>query len=112
MKKLEPTEHQIQDSIIQYLRYKGYYVQRLNSGAIRTAAGGLVRMSAVGTPDIMAFRLEKEWIGPGVNLVFIEVKRPGKKATDLQKMRMRELEEYGARCIVATGIEDLKGGEI
>ncbi len=42
-------------------------------------------------------------------LLFIEVKKPGKVATDLQKVKMEELEGYGAKCVVATCIEDLEG---
>ena len=60
-----------------------------------------------GTPDLMAFK--KIYPGkPGNILIFVEVKRPGKKPTYLQEQKMKELEEYGAKCIVATSIDDLK----
>jgi hypothetical protein len=104
----KPSERQIQTEIMNYLLSKGYYVLRLNSGAIRTDKGHLVRMAKAGTPDIMAF---KKWGQPdvhAVHIVFIEVKIPGAKPTMLQEMKMKELQEFGARCIVAHSIEELK----
>ena len=118
--KIPVSEHQIQTSIIHYLGYKGYYTQRMNSGAIRTEKGGLVRMNKAGTPDIMAFKMGTgvlychdmpdydQHSYPNLKLLFIEVKRPGKKATPLQLAMMEELTKYGARCIIATSVEDLE----
>lgn len=119
MKLLSATEHQIQTSIIQFLGYKGYYVMRLNSGAIRTDKQKLVRLAERGTPDLLAFKSNNPYWNIGdrelatkdaytCDLLFIEVKRPGKEATDIQKMKMQELTEYGARCIVATSIDDVE----
>lgn len=76
----------------------------------------MIMMGERGTPDLLAFREAEcdpaEW-GRGDEehtlLLFIEVKRKGKKPTWNQEQKMKELEEYGARCIVATGIEDLEG---
>lgn len=105
----QPTEHSIQTAIINYLGYLGYYVQRLNSGAVRTPTGGLVRLAAKGTPDIMAFKKCPMNFGEeDVHLFFIEVKRPGKKATFNQEHMMKELEAHGAKCIIATSVEDLE----
>jgi hypothetical protein len=115
MKSIQPTEQQIQKTIMDYLKLRGYYVQRLNSGRMAYEYKGrnsFINLNAAGTPDIMAF---KEIVCLCVNhetnhdlkLYFIEVKRPGKKATPLQIEKMKELEKYGARCIVATCIEDL-----
>ena len=108
------SEHEIQTSIMHYLGYRGWYTQRMNSGAIRTERGGLVRMNKAGTPDILAFKpggcdpaeYGQDWVH--AELLFIEVKRPGKKATPLQLATMRELTKYGARCIIATSVEDLE----
>lgn len=119
---MNPTEQQIQQTIINFLKYKGYYVQRMNTGVIRSTYKGrdrMIRMSATGTPDIMAFKQVKQLmekhenyeivkLEPGVNLLFIEVKRPGNKPTPAQTMMMEELTAYGARCIVATCIEDVE----
>lgn len=87
---------------------------RLNSGRIpMTDYRGkqrMIWMGEKGTPDLMAFRkpyvFDKKY--RLVQLLFIEVKRPGKKPTFNQEQMMKLLEEKGARCIVATGIEDLE----
>ena len=111
----EASEKAIQESIMQYLRLKGYYCQRMNSGMINTmranGSHGRVRLSPPGTPDIMAFKAKKIELGFATvtDLLFIEVKKPGKKPTSLQEFKMRELEEYGARCVVAHGVEELEG---
>lgn len=107
--------------ITHWLQYHGFYVQRLNSGRIPIDEGAkrrLIQLSEKGTPDLMAFRMIHEKIlltGKGAHsidrtrtqLLFIEVKRPGKRATVIQSAKMQELEEYGALCFVATSIEDV-----
>ncbi|SRR5258708_4596250 len=113
-KLIKPSEHEIQQALIDYLRLRGWYVMRLNSGKYSTGEGSHKRFVVgqdAGTPDLMAF---KEWYPEGapnkseVLLYFIEVKRKGNHPTDLQEAKMEELERYGAICIVATSIEDLK----
>ena len=101
--KLVESEHSIQNTIISYLWMRGYYVQRLNSGKIPMQSlhgQRLIQLMPPGTPDIMAFKKNE--------LLFIEVKRPGKKPTYLQEEKMKELETYGARCFVATSLEDVE----
>lgn len=122
MNTIQPTEHQIQTLIINYLKIKGWYVMRMNSGKYSLGEGRskrFVQGHEAGTPDVMAF---KKFTKPGtekdygsyataeqeLSLLFIEVKRPKKKATVLQEAKMKELQEYGAKCIIATSIEDLK----
>lgn len=109
------SEHQIQDQIMGYLRSKGWYVDRMNSGRMqyRNSHGkiGYVKLHPVGTPDIMAFK--KKWVETEsgsyykTHLLYVEVKAPGNKPTRLQTMKMQELTEHGAICLVATSIEDL-----
>lgn len=97
------------NAIIGMLRFKGYYVQRMNSGALRDRNNRLIRMNRAGTPDIMAFKdkgccNEESYI----DLLFIEVKVPGNKPTPLQTAVMEELSDHGARCIVAHSIEEVE----
>src|SRR5882672_9108002 len=110
---ITPTEHQIQTQIIQYLRFKGLFVLRLNSGAMRMQSKGkeyLMRMSPAGTPDIMAFNSCPCCAeNAGAHIYFIEVKRSKKdKPTALQLAKMDELREFGAVCFVASSVDDLK----
>ncbi|MDQ2831836.1 MAG: VRR-NUC domain-containing protein [Chloroflexota bacterium] len=97
-------ERAIQAAIIEYLRWRGFYVQRLNSGAARVESGHLIRMAAAGTPDVLAIKDGRA--------LFVEVKRPGNKPTALQQAMMETLRGYGARCLVATSVEDLHAAGI
>jgi len=93
-------ERAIQAACIEYLRYRGYYVLRLNAGALPNAQGRPVRMLPAGTPDVLAIKDGRA--------VFVEMKRPGKRPTALQAMTMDTLTQHGARCLVATSVEDLQ----
>lgn len=108
---IQATEHQIQNAIMGYLRAKGYYVMRLNSGAIRSRDShgkmNLIRLMEPGTPDVLAFKKNYDCEGYGCELLFIEVKAGKNKPTTLQKMKMDELMRYGATCFVAYSVEDL-----
>lgn len=115
MRKLPPPlEHGTQQQIINYLKYKGWYVLRLNSGRYSVGEGRNRRYimgQEKGTPDIAAFKpfwLEDENNKAAVSLLFIEVKREGNKPTELQLAKMRELEEYGAQCLVIHSLEELQ----
>lgn len=108
------TEHQIQTECINFLRASGYFVQRMNAGVIHQAnEQGKTRrilMGRRGTPDIMAFKeqvVPVYGMAPVVQLLFIEVKRPGKKPTFNQEQMMQELTEYGAQCLVVHSVEEL-----
>jgi hypothetical protein len=93
-------ERAIQTSIIAYLRLKQYHVLRLNSGALPNAQGRPVHMLPAGTPDVLAIKDGRA--------LFVEVKRPGKRPTARQEAMMETLRGYGARCLVATSVEDLQ----
>jgi len=93
-------ERAIQASIMTYLRLRGYYVLRLNAGALPNAQGRSVRMLPAGTPDLLAIKAGRA--------TFVEVKRPGKMPTERQRLMMETLRLYGARCICATSIDELE----
>lgn len=115
--KLPVSERSIQNSIIEYLQLKGWYVHRINSGMIPMSYKGKQRMIRLGSgmPDLMAF---KENLVPvtqalplkinSLKLLFIEVKIPGKDATPIQKAKMEELEVHGARCLTIHSLEELQ----
>lgn len=108
-----PLEHQIQQEIINYLKFRGWYVMRLNSGRMPYTYKGkqkFMMLAEKGTPDILAFK-KAIWDGEfegDAELYFIEVKRQGNKPTALQLAKMRELEEYGAQCICVHSLEELQ----
>lgn len=110
----KPLERQVQTDCIKLLSMKGYYVQRINSGRIPMGEGRsrrMIHMAEVGTPDLMAFKFfDLGFNGEGdyLDLIFVECKREGEKPTTHQEHKMRELESYGARCIVAHSSKELE----
>lgn len=110
-KLIKPRESDIQNECITYLESQDYYVQRLNAGGYKMA-GGFVHGVKGGTPDIMAFKAafatRTIHVAGEVDLVFIEVKVPGKLPTPLQVNKMVELIRHGARCLIARSVEELQ----
>ena len=111
-KLVKPREADIQHEIMAYLENDGYYVQRLNAGGYKLGKG-FVHGVKGGTPDLMAFKCQDDFcnapIGDcDIDLVFVEVKRPGGIVSELQIQKIKELENYGARCIVVHSVEELE----
>lgn len=117
------SEHQLQQLLINYLRVKGWYVMRLNSGKYSVGEGRFKRFimgQEAGTPDLVAFKPFSPSIQspkrlitiPPVSgiaeLLFVEVKSGKNKPSDLQSRKMEELEQYGARCLVIHSLEELE----
>jgi hypothetical protein len=102
---MEQTEHQIQSQIMEWLPYYGVYCWRNNSGMVSVGEGKykrMIKMGQAGLPDIIGVHK------PTGRLIAIEVKRPGKKPTDLQAVTIQKLKDYNALAFVATSIEDVK----
>lgn len=105
MKKIEQSEHQIQSAILEWLPYLGVYAWRNNSGMIAVGEGRyrrMIKLGKAGLPDIIGVHKTTG------RMIAIEVKRPGKKPTELQENTIRELREYNAIAFVATSIDDVK----
>lgn len=80
-------EKHIQSAIRDRLKAKGYLVVKL------------VVTSMFGIPDLMAIK--------DGSVVFIEVKQPGKKPTDLQVATHVKLRRAGAKVLLASSIADI-----
>ena len=78
------TEQQIQKKRIAQLESEGYYVIKLTV------------TNKNGIPDLIA-------IPRGSNVLFSEIKKPKGKLSELQKFRIKELEEYGIQTEVYRG---------
>ena len=81
------TEQQIQAKRIKQLEAEGYYVIKL----IKTNKNGI--------PDLIA-------IPKNADVLFVEVKQPGKKPTPLQEFRMKELRAHGLKTEIYKGEKD------
>jgi hypothetical protein len=78
------TEQQIQKKRIAQLENEGYYVIKLTV------------TNKNGIPDLIA-------IPRGSNVLFSEIKKPKGKLSELQKFRIKELEEYGIQTEIYRG---------
>jgi len=109
-----PLEKVEQKKIIEYLTLRGWVVERMNSGMMPAKYGGKTRyvhLHTAGTPDVQALRKAPACDGdtqPYTEVLYIEVKRPGEKPTEVQLAQHERLREKGgARVIVATSWEDI-----
>lgn len=81
------TESQIQTKIAKRLRENGWFVTKL----IQTSTNGI--------PDLMAIRKG--------NVIFLEVKKPGEVASELQKYVIDGLNKSGVFASVVSKVEDV-----
>lgn len=82
-------ESQIQTSIKNHLQKNGWLVNKL------------IQCSLNGYPDLLALKAP-------ARAVFIEVKRPGQKPSELQSYRIEQLIKLGFETIVATSKKDVE----
>ena len=80
-------ESTIQGKITKRLRENGWLVTKL----IQTSMNGI--------PDLMAIRKG--------NVIFLEVKKPGEEASELQKYVMDNLSKAGCFTMVVNSVEDI-----
>jgi hypothetical protein len=100
------SEQSLQNAIIDYLRYRNFWVMRINSGAVRTERGGMVKMGIAGTPDILAIKPPTQ-TSP-IEVYWVEVKLPGKHSTDIQKMRQDELRAAGCKVYEIHSLDEMQ----
>ena len=115
--KPKETEAQIQRAILEYLKLKGVFCWRQNSGAFRLhGAGGdrFVRAGFPGISDILGIlRLAVQLDGPtqrwyNGRFLAIEVKRPGQKPTPDQQAFLAAVKANGGVAFIATSVEDVR----
>ncbi len=106
---IAPLEKVEQKKIIEYLTLRGWVVERMNSGMMPAKYGGKTRyvhLHTAGTPDVQALRKTPNGY---TEALYVEVKRPGEKPTEVQLAQHERLrEKAGARVIVATSWEDVE----
>ena len=91
------TESEIQKEIIAYLKVQGFLVLRTNAGSVRHN----VKMAPSGFPDLMVI------MGHG-KVLFIEVKTPTGKVSDIQLNMHDRLIVSGHDVMVARSVEDVQ----
>jgi hypothetical protein len=101
MKMFHGSEQELQNAIITYLRYRHWWVMRVNSGMAKLEKGGVIKIGIAGTPDILCIKY-------GI-ATWIEVKLPGKHSTPIQKARQDELRAAGCQVFEVHSLEELGG---
>ena len=104
-KVLDGSEQQIQSACITFLQYRQFMVFRMNAGMIKTESGSMVKVGQAGNPDLMA--IKPETIDRPLTLYWLELKRPGKKSTPIQKARQDELRAVGCQVYEIHSLDEL-----
>ena len=92
-------EAELQSAILHYLRLKGHFFWRNNSGAFKTERGGFYRVGTAGAPDIIGC-VEGKFVG-------LEVKTGTGKLNDMQQEFCRALQAVGGCYHVVRSIDDV-----
>lgn len=93
------AEHAIQSAILDYLALRGILAWRINSGMVKTEAGGMVRLAPAGFSDIAGIYNGR--------FLAIEVKQPGKKPTAVQQAFLDAVTAAGGVAFVAHSLDDV-----
>ena len=94
----EKKESEIQKEVIKAFEARGCIVIRMNSGYIKNN----VRLAPVGTPDLAV-------VGGFGQILWVEVKAPGKQLRDSQVNMIERLEALGHRVYVVRDVEEVAG---
>ncbi len=101
------SERMVLHSIMDYLAAKRIYAVRMNSGSMVGETNGKrwrIGLHEAGTADILALPIAEQGLfWP----TWIEVKRPGGKQSDLQRLFADKVTAEGMRYILAYSIDDL-----
>jgi hypothetical protein len=91
------------NTVEEYLTLKRIPHYRINSGALKTPSGQLVRFGSKGMSDIYA-------IGPAGISIWIEYKRPkGGRLSEAQKEFLDCINRHAGVGIVVHSVEELEG---
>ena len=116
------TEKQLENHLINYIRVKGGYVQKIQSGSLIIGAAGRqrrVKMADEGTPDLIvtykgkAFFLElkkdekayKGWLAKCRNFDKTKKLTPYNKQAVTQRAQHKEIESAGGNVYLAWDID-------
>ena len=92
-------ETEIQKAILDYLRLKGRFFWRNNSGAFKTESGGFYRVGTAGAPDIIGC-VDGKFVG-------LEVKTEKGKLSVDQQAFARGLRTAGGAFHLVRSIDDV-----
>jgi hypothetical protein len=86
---------------LDYLKLRGAYVWRNNTGALRDKTNRPVFFGKVGSSDIVGLL-------PGGRFIAVECKAPGGRPSGRQLQFLNEIERMGGLAVIARSVEDLE----
>lgn len=101
----EPSEHDIQSTILAYLEIQGHYVWRQNTGVMKIEGPRGTRMFRAGfkgISDIIGIHKDNG------RFIAVEVKKRGNKPSIHQTAFLNEIKRRGGYAIIAYDIEDVQ----
>jgi hypothetical protein len=109
-----PLEKAIQRQMLDWLKIMGFRAWRQNSGSMPTEYKGKTRFIRFNTQDglsdiggwVPAKKMNSTWSVP----LYIEVKRPGNKASPLQQYFIDCVNKDGGIGLVATSLDEMISG--
>lgn len=121
MVRIAPTEHDVQRSICELLRYRRFIVLRLNSGGLRDSRDHVVKFLDVGDPTVAVadlLAIPPADAGYSWPALWIECKRPGWKPSqnprsaeyqrwERQQRFLDEMRQRGHGAMVASSVEEV-----
>ena len=100
------SENDVENAVLDFVRIKGYYPIRLQSGLFRTPdkSARFVRIGVKGLPDYICVHSDPKHPLP---VFFMEVKGSDGRLDPDQISKIAELEVYGFRTAVVSSVEEL-----
>lgn len=103
-------EQSLQRLVLDWLQAKQILAFRMQTGATLSSYGGKKRMIRYGVPgmaDILAWRRHPTMVGYS-QAIWIELKAPEGRQTELQKSFQKQIEAQGHKYILARSLEDIE----
>lgn len=98
---MKQSEKELQNSILEYLNYKGHFCWRNSSGAFKNDKGGMYWFGKKGSSDILGIAKDGKFIA-------VEVKIKGNKPTLYQNMFIEEINHRGGYGIICYSLEEIQ----
>lgn len=112
MKRKQTPEGALQRLVLDYLAAKHIFALRMNSGVLEGASGRPVTFGVPGMADILAFPRPLIWDGEktegNLKAVWIELKAPKGKQSELQKSFQTKVESEGHSYLLIRDLSELE----
>jgi penicillin-binding protein-related factor A (putative recombinase) len=95
------AEGAVVKACMDYLKLRGAYVWRNNTGALKDKNNRLVYFGKVGSSDILG-------VLPGGRFIAVECKAPDGRLSDHQIEFLNEIERIGGVAVIAKSVDDIE----